>query len=179
MNDLLDGLPSVDLCSDCGASWWCEHRDGEAPTRPLKERTTFTSSEIATYLHTVAAAVENGLYDADAVLIVLTEGDIHRPYWTGHNDWSRLSRAADAPNQHRWNKDATPEQLAERRAKLQAIREAEAEAARQAEPYICECNNTFKTERGHTAHQRHYARNGWGGKHGLATIYKAGNAVYG
>ncbi len=144
-----------ELCPVCGASWACEHRE------PI-EREPEPHIRTAYVLHRIADRIEQGLNPGrvgdehtkpDALILVLSEGDIHRVLTFGYgNDDPRYRQAQWAVMD---STSLSPEQRAENRAKEAAQREAERLIYEVAHPWICEADGLrFKTERGLIQHHR-------------------------
>ena len=95
----------------------------------------------------------------DAMLVVLSEGDVHYPYFAGYRDWrtARAAGAAVGEEEQRQSGSSfalSPEEHAERRAGW-ANQEAERVAAIEgAHPYRCTCGGWFKSRGGLTNHIR-------------------------
>lgn len=154
---------SDELCGVCGASWECEHRPGPVVTSyvddpygpPVGKLASTRETDVLAFLKRAVAALEHGSVKADAVYLVLSEGDIHRPAWQGFDDWFQLRRAATAHEEERLRRSGfgkSPEENAARRQEARVKRAADQWAEMFAEPYRCRCRERFKTIRGWSQH---------------------------
>lgn len=176
-------MTTDDLCGVCGASWVCEHLDtrqitgyvedkfGPAVAMVAPEHAVGSPAAAAAHLRRLATAIEDGRLPGTAVLTVVSDDDVHRPFWLGYSDWGVLSNAANAVSEERSRRNgygSTPEEIAERRRKNREATAASLLAHEAEYPFVCACNDRFKTLRGHAAHQRSWARR-WqqGDKHTL------------
>ncbi len=173
-----------ELCGVCGASWICEHLDTRRITGYLENEFGLPIAKVASdhpagsptaaavYLRRIATALEEGSLPGDAVLVIVSDEDVHRPFWEGYHEWPRLWRAAHAVDEEKARRSGygcSPEENAERRRKLQEHHDTQVRLAQEATPFVCACSDRFKTERGHTAHQRSWQRRyNMGSKHTLA-----------
>jgi len=124
---------------------------------------------VAACLNRLAERLTLGDLQADAVLIVLSEGDIHRPFWQGHYEWPRLNRATnavseEASRQRGWG--CSPEENAARRVTLVQKEREKVEAYEREHPHACICSDRFKSRRGL---DQHIGRTRYG-QHGVAPI---------
>ena len=139
---------------------------------------------MAAWLHELADSVEQN--NVDAVLVVITSGDVHKVEGRGHYaDGTAYYNAVNAPEKMRFGQiikrryDPIQEAAERERRALQAA--AAAEAERLAKPFVCRCKYRFATAKGHAQHARIRVRttvNRQGGTdpeaHTLAEIYSMG-----
>lgn len=149
---------------------------------PGKDR---ARAEVVKYLRTLADYLEDDNLldsfddtevDADAIIIVLSDGDVHRAYWHGYSgyDRTRFHRAQHAisetevcqRNKQRGWEFETATQSAERRRALDEYQRREETAFNVEHPLHCECGRQFKTQRGLDLHVQ---RSAWG-KHAAITV---------
>lgn len=166
-------MNETDLCGVCGASWVCEHLDtrriegyvkdkyGPRVAKVAPEHAVGSPAAAAAYLRRLADAIADGRLPATAVMTVVSDEDVHRPFWLGYSDWAVLMQATNAVSEERSRRNgygSTPEEIAERRRKNREIAEKRQQDHEAAHPVVCDCGDRFKTERGHAAHKRSWAR---------------------
>lgn len=112
---------------------------------------------LAAWLQGLADDVLRGDIEADAGVIALSDGDVHRVTWTGYRQRARMQEAARDIQTEIWHTVGDrekPEARAARRRKLRAITAMEAHQYERDHPFHCECRRRFKTERGLVQHAR-------------------------
>ena len=115
--------------------------------------------EVVEHLLEVVQAITSGDIDADACVVVLSLGDIHRPYWCGYFHEKILSHA-------KWSilDEDDPEEAADQRASYANSERERIETYRREHPWHCSCSADFKTQRGLRRHLTHWRKinvEGW------------------
>lgn len=157
---MTDALQSVD---DAFSERWAERLNADSRPR------------MAAWLRDWADSIDEGTADVDALILVLTKGDVHHVHWRGeYQDGLTQRHAFHAPDEeyfglvikHRY--DAV--KAAENRETMRLKQEAEEEAFRLSKPYVCRCRQRFGTAKGHLQHSRIMDRRAWGEQPGMARI---------
>lgn len=107
---------------------------------------------VVDYLRVLARFVEEGEINADAVVAVLTVGDVHYPYYVGYRTRDRLHEAMEAIRQAIYSPTVTPEGHASNRAAYRQAQRDEKEKHEREFPHVCKCHQRFRTERGLAMH---------------------------
>ncbi len=115
---------------------------------------------VVAFLRRAADRIEAGELGADAALIVVSEGDIHRPGRIGYRDDMTFIHARGAFYSYRFD-TTSPEEQAEWRAEQERQRQATADAYEREHPWQCVCDARFKTHRGWTSHRGAMRRRSW------------------
>ena len=127
--------------------------------------------EIIRLLRDLADVVASSEESPDAVYVVLSEGDVHRPYWHGYQQLDRLHSAGRAFADQTGSITKSPEEAAGERAKFRQMDRDRWETYYRDHPYSCACNfYDGKTARGlqqHITRSRNipYERSGFRGEH--------------
>jgi len=132
-------------------------RGGERVTAPARIGSLLRKQrlKVATYLRDLAQQLETGDRTADAVVIILSDGDIHTPFWLGHREWALLTRATAAISEERSRQSGwgcSPEENAERRARWRQQEYERQEAYNRSHPFGCICGRRCKSQPGLNRH---------------------------
>lgn len=116
---------------------------------PIREVPTAEERQarVAELLRDAAQRVASGRIEADAVLIVITQGDLHQPYHVGFDTQRQLWRASGAVREV-----GTPEEQSERRRTFEERARRERREYDRAHPWHCRCGGRYGTDRGLVQH---------------------------
>lgn len=156
-----------DLCNICGASWACEHKRAAEVERyiddpygpPVAKLITVheqpSQLRLAEYLRRVAQAIDAGTLPATGVIVIVSEGDIHRPFLHGYSDWRQVHAASNALFEEQMRQSGHGRSAEENAAGREANRQRaidEREDYLVAHPWVCSCSKRFATSRGRQQH---------------------------
>jgi hypothetical protein len=143
----------------------------DAPARLVKVDLV-RRAQAVDFLRTIARAIEEGSIAADAVVIVTSWGDVHDVTWSGYQSAAVLSAATGAAHDAYWaaqtGREYDPDYAAYLRLANRQLRAEEVAKAQAEKPWVCECGDRFRTERGRDAHVRNPPRWRWKKTHGPA-----------
>lgn len=111
------------------------------------------SGAVVTFLRDIAERIEAGDLSADAAVVVVSEGDVHRPGSIGYRDGKVWVNARQSLYHHQTDSDSSPEDRADWRAVQERQKQAKQDAYDRTHPWRCACNQRFKTHRGWTIHR--------------------------
>lgn len=111
---------------------------------------------VAAWLREQADNIARGIVEADAVMLVLSEGEVHRAFWHGGYTNERALDAANSLRERVWaarmHSEYDAEAEADRRRANRVQQRQQHIDALAAKPFVCSCKERYATDRGFQQH---------------------------